>query len=102
MKHMESKSDGDVALNVFEVCKEAKALLTSHWESKGLFELQKEESAALDWEDQEVDVRLWKGIAENTAEVEARSILLNVEIAATHIRLLITKVCPLFSTCANI
>jgi hypothetical protein len=93
MKQMDSGDDGDVALSVFEVCEEAKKLLTSHWELNGQTDQQAEvESRETSCEDQEIDIRLWKSIAENMVEVDTRNILLNIEIAAAHIRLLITEV----------
>lgn len=98
---MSSDGDGDVTLNVVEVCEEAKRLLTSHWKMKDQTGSEgSEEHVALHWTNNEVDRRLWSDIANNTAQVDARSILLNIEIAAAHVRLLITKVCPPRS-CAN-
>lgn len=96
---MGSQSQGNVTLNVVEVCDEAKRILTSHWQMQDQTGPQGvDERAALHWTSGEVDRRLWSGIVHNMAEVDARTILLNVEIAAAHARLLITKVCHPRST----
>lgn len=96
LKQMDSEGDSDVTLNVVEVCEEAKWILTLHWTTQDQMGLEgSEEHTALHWTNKEVDRRLWSDIAHNAAEVNARSILLNIEIAAAHARLLITKVCSL-------
>lgn len=96
---MNSESDSDIALNVVDIFEDAKRMLTSHWQMKDRTDPQgTDERVALDWTSEEVDRRLWSDIIHNTAEVDARSILLNVEIAAAHTRLLITKVRPQMSS----